>query len=157
MVPAMFALGQIAEQKGDFQSAMASYRDVAERDTNRVDVRVKLGSILLAGKQLDQATKYADEAYALAPTDPDVLSLKAAWRSISAIPPAPSISPSRRSKPSRANSTHCWSSPPNACAPTTPQGALALLNQATDKSQQQRRFPALQADGLSGAEGRRRR
>ena len=33
MVPAMFALGQIAEQKGDFQSAMANYRNVAERDT----------------------------------------------------------------------------------------------------------------------------
>ena len=76
MVPAIYALADIAERKGDFQSAVSSYRSVAEHDPKNVEARVHLGRILVAGGQLDVASKYADEAYALAPKEADVLSLK---------------------------------------------------------------------------------
>ena len=78
LVPAIYALGEIAEKKGDIKSAMGSYRDVADRDLKNVDARVHLGQMLVAAGQMDAAVKYADEAYALAPERADVLSLKAA-------------------------------------------------------------------------------
>ena len=78
LVPAIYALGVIAEKKGDYKSAMGSFRDVADRDVKNVDARVHLGQMLVAAGQLDSALKYADEAYALAPERPDVLALKAA-------------------------------------------------------------------------------
>ena len=78
LVPAILALGEIAEKKGDFKSAMGSYRDVADRDLKNVEARVHLGQMLVAAGQLDTALKYADEAYKLAPEQADVLSLKAA-------------------------------------------------------------------------------
>ena len=77
LVPAIFALGQIAEQQGDLVTALRSYRDVAERELGNVSVRIRLARLLLAGGQLDEASKYVDEAYALDAPDPDVLALKA--------------------------------------------------------------------------------
>ena len=77
-VPAIYALATVLEQQANFDGALNQFRNAAERDPKQVDARVHLSRLLLAGNQLDTALRYADEAYALAESNPDVLALKAA-------------------------------------------------------------------------------
>ena len=77
LVPAMFQLATVLEEQRQFQSALTTFRDVADRDPKHVEARVHLARLLLAANQLDDALKYADQAYALAPGDASVLAVKA--------------------------------------------------------------------------------
>lgn len=75
---AQFALGQALEQQGDYASAAKSYFAVAEQSPTDVPSRVRLSYILMAGAQLDEADRFAEEANKIAPDDPSVLVARAA-------------------------------------------------------------------------------
>lgn len=77
-VPALFALGKVEHERNQYQRAARMFARVAEQAPEHVDARVRLSRILLLAGQLDEALKYADQAYALARTNSDVLVLKAA-------------------------------------------------------------------------------
>jgi tetratricopeptide (TPR) repeat protein len=77
-VPALYSLGLAEEQQGHFDSAAKIYLAVRERSPDHVDSRVHIASMLAMAGQFDDAQKFADEAYSLAPSDPKVLALKAA-------------------------------------------------------------------------------
>ena len=77
-VDALFALGKVEEQQGHFDAAAKIYVAVAEHEPNHVQARVRLVYILTAAGLLDKAQEYADQAFALADTDPSVLVAKAA-------------------------------------------------------------------------------
>ena len=77
-VPALYSLGLAQEQMNRPEDAAKLFFAVTERAPEHVDARVHLATILLAYGQTDQALKFADEAYALAPSDAKVLALKAA-------------------------------------------------------------------------------
>src|SRR5262245_42935646 len=72
-VPARFSLGQIDEQNGNFESAVRSFLSVSERSPEDIQSRLHLAAILSAVGQLANAAKFADEAYALAKSNPEVL------------------------------------------------------------------------------------
>jgi cellulose synthase operon protein C len=76
--PARFALGDIAERRGDLRGAVAQYRRVAEADPRHVDARLRLARLMLLGGAMDEAITFADAAYALAPENVEVLSTRAA-------------------------------------------------------------------------------
>ena len=77
-VPALYSLGQVEEQQGHFDNAAQAYDAVTEQDPGNLNSRVRLAYILLAAGRLDEALKLADQALALAGSDPGVLALKAA-------------------------------------------------------------------------------
>ncbi len=77
LVPALVALADVQEKQGDLNGALRLYVNATERDTSNLIARVHASRILLAGGQLDSALKFADEAYALAPSDSEVLATKA--------------------------------------------------------------------------------
>ena len=78
LVPALMSLGKLERQKNRFQQAARIFASVAERAPEHVEGRVELARILLLAGQLDEAHKYADQAYALANANTEVLVLKAA-------------------------------------------------------------------------------
>ena len=77
-VPALFSLGKLEKKNNRFQQAARIFAGVAERSPEHVEARVELARILLLAGQLDEALKYADQAYALKDADEEVLVLKAA-------------------------------------------------------------------------------
>ena len=77
-VPALYSLGDAEQRQGHFDSAAQLYYNVTQLATDNVDARVGLANILLLAGKLDDAKKYADQAYALTATDPRVLAIKAA-------------------------------------------------------------------------------
>lgn len=70
---ALFALGLAQEQQGNYAEAVRSFLTVTEQVPEHVQARVRLSIILLAGGQVDEAAKYAEQAAALAADDPSVL------------------------------------------------------------------------------------
>ena len=122
MVPAMFALGQIAEQKGDYPvgDGELPQRGRARHQACRCAGQARRASCLPASSWTRPRNTPTKPMRWRQPI-PMCWRSRRRWRSISAIPPAQSISRSRRSKPSRASSTRCWSSPPNACVPAMPK------------------------------------
>ena len=78
LVPALMSLGRLERQKNRFQQAARIFASAAERLPEHVEARVELARILLLAGQLDEAHKYADQAYVLASTNTEVLVLKAA-------------------------------------------------------------------------------
>ena len=75
-IPALYALGEVEAQQEHFDNAARLFLNVTERDSAHVQARVRLASLLIAANQLDDSLKFVDQAYALAPTDPSVLTLK---------------------------------------------------------------------------------
>jgi tetratricopeptide (TPR) repeat protein len=75
---ALFALGTAQEQQGSYADAARTFLAVAEQAPDNVEARVRLTYILLAAGQVDEAAKYADQAYALAASDPTAMVAKAA-------------------------------------------------------------------------------
>jgi tetratricopeptide (TPR) repeat protein len=67
-----FILGAVEQALGRREAAIAAYRRAAELDPKAQSPRNNL-AVLLAGTDLPGALKAAQEAYALAPGDPDVL------------------------------------------------------------------------------------
>ena len=78
MVSAWFGLAKIAESEGDIPKLYGLLNKVVELDVKNVEARVKLGRLLLVGGKIDQALLNSDAAYAIAPNNVDVQSLKAA-------------------------------------------------------------------------------
>lgn len=77
LVDAHFAMAQALEQQGDYAAAAKSYFNVTELAADNVPARVRLGYILLAAGQVDEASKYAEQASAISPSDPSVLVVRA--------------------------------------------------------------------------------
>ena len=78
MVAAAIALGQLEEDQGHLDDAVQLYRSAAEHDPEDVPSRVRLAYLLLGADQLDDAARFADEAYAIAKVDPTILVAKGA-------------------------------------------------------------------------------
>ena len=77
-VPALFELGKVERQQNRIQQAARIFARVVERAPEHLEARIHLSRILLLAGQLDESLKFADQAYALASTDLEVLVLKAA-------------------------------------------------------------------------------
>jgi tetratricopeptide (TPR) repeat protein len=78
LMDARYQLGLMAEASENISGAIGHFREVADSDPDNLDVRVKLTRFMLLGNALEDARRYADQAMALAPEDPDVLAGKAA-------------------------------------------------------------------------------
>ena len=78
MVPALYALGKVEREQNRFQQAARIFARVTEQSPEHVEARIELSRILLLAGQLDESLKFADQAYALASTNVEVLVLKAA-------------------------------------------------------------------------------
>lgn len=77
-VGALMALGQIYEDNSDFSSAVHQYRRVVETDPSVLEAHIRLGQMMLAFNEVDEAVKSAVAAGQLAPEDPRTLMLRAA-------------------------------------------------------------------------------
>lgn len=77
-VPALFELAKSEQRLGNLRNAAGIYIRVIEAAPEHVEARVALGNILLLAGQLDEALKYANQAYGLAPGNAEVLVIKAA-------------------------------------------------------------------------------
>src|SRR4029079_14305939 len=62
-VPALYSLGLAEEQQGHYDTAIRNFVAVGERDPKHLGARIRLASLLLGAGQLDDALKFADEAY----------------------------------------------------------------------------------------------
>ena len=78
LTDARYELGKLAEEGGNLREAVGLYRDVADADAANLDVRIKLTQFMLLGNNLEEARRYADEAYALSPDRAEVIATKAA-------------------------------------------------------------------------------
>lgn len=78
MIQAWRGLLVIEEHNNNFAGSVPILRNIIELDANDLGARLKLGHILLAGKQLDQALDLANAAKALQPNSADALALRAA-------------------------------------------------------------------------------
>ncbi|MBL4762188.1 MAG: tetratricopeptide repeat protein [Gammaproteobacteria bacterium] len=78
LVAAWFGLAQIHERKQEWRKTYNVLNKIKELDPKHVDGRVKLGQILLASNQLDQALLDAKDILMLAPNDARAHSLMAA-------------------------------------------------------------------------------
>ncbi len=77
-VPAMYGLALIAEHNSNWDQTNALLRRVIELDPQHLQAHIKLGKLLLAAGRAEAAKEYSDAAMALAPTDADVIALRAA-------------------------------------------------------------------------------
>jgi tetratricopeptide (TPR) repeat protein len=77
-IQARLQVARLFEAEGDFPRAVNNYQRVAESDGENAEARIKLGLIYLAGNALDDAQRYAEEAIALAPQDPEALTAHSA-------------------------------------------------------------------------------
>lgn len=75
---ALFSLALAQEQQGNYADAVRSFLAVAEQLPDHVEARARLSYILLAGGQVDEAAKYADQAVAISAKDPSALVAQAA-------------------------------------------------------------------------------
>lgn len=77
-VGSRFQIGRMAERRENLRGAVSNYRLVAELDPAHLEARVKLAQFLLAGGEIDEAMRYAEQAVALAPADVDARTARAA-------------------------------------------------------------------------------
>jgi len=77
-IPALYSLGLAQERMGQLNDAAKIFYAVTERAPDHVDSRIHLATILMMYGQTGEAIKFADQAYALAPAEARVLTLKAA-------------------------------------------------------------------------------
>jgi tetratricopeptide (TPR) repeat protein len=75
-IPALYSLGLVQERMGHFPEAAKLFFTVTEREPDHIESRLQLATLLLMSRQTDEALKFADQAYAKAPNDPQVLALK---------------------------------------------------------------------------------
>ncbi len=74
---AQMALGEVEEGRSNFDSAARLYLAVAERNPQNLEARVRLARLLLASRQIEAASIYAEQGNKLAPADPRVLVIRA--------------------------------------------------------------------------------
>ena len=77
-VLALYSLGRLEQSQNRHEQAARIYFRIAEQAPEHVEARVNLARILLLAGQLDEALKFADQAYALESANTDILVLKAA-------------------------------------------------------------------------------
>jgi tetratricopeptide (TPR) repeat protein len=75
---AWFGLARIHERKQEWEQVYATLNKIREMAPNHVDARIKMGQLLLASNQLDQALTDATEILELAPADARAHALMAA-------------------------------------------------------------------------------
>lgn len=75
---AMYALGLIAESKGDFKTTYSLMNEVVEKDPKNIDALVKTGQILLAAGKVDLALERSNKAFAIDKNNVSALNLRAA-------------------------------------------------------------------------------
>ena len=75
---AVYALGLIAERKGDFKATYALMNEVLEREPNNIDALIKTGQILLAAGKIDLALEKSNKAFAVDKNNVGALNLRAA-------------------------------------------------------------------------------
>ncbi len=78
MPKAMYALGLIAERKGDFKATYGLMNEVIEKDPKNVDALVKTGQILLAAGKIDLALDRSNKALEVDKNNVSALNLRAA-------------------------------------------------------------------------------
>jgi tetratricopeptide (TPR) repeat protein len=78
LIDARYQLGLMAETDQNIGAAVGHFREVADSDPENLDVRLKLTRFMLLGNALEEARRFADQAQALAPENPEVLANKAA-------------------------------------------------------------------------------
>lgn len=77
-VLALYSLGRLEQSQNRHEQAARIFFRIAEQAPEHVEARVNLARILLLAGQLDEALKFADQAYALESANTDILVLKAA-------------------------------------------------------------------------------
>lgn len=78
MTPAWYGLAQIAERQGDWEKFFGLLNKVVDQDPKHLEAQIKLGRLLLAAGQLDQALAASDATLTLAKDNASVLALRAA-------------------------------------------------------------------------------
>lgn len=78
MPKAMYALGVIAERKGDFKATYSLMNEVIEKDPSNIDALVKTGQILLAAGKVDLALDRSNRAFEVDKNNVSALNLRAA-------------------------------------------------------------------------------
>lgn len=78
MPKAMYALGLIAERKGDFKATYGLMNEVIEKDPKHIDALVKTGQILLAAGKVDLALERSNKAFEVDKNNVAALNLRAA-------------------------------------------------------------------------------
>lgn len=77
-VPSLFELAKVEQRLKHWKAAIGVYLRVVDTAPEHVEARIGLTNLLLLAGQLDEALKFANQAYGLAPDKPEVLVLKAA-------------------------------------------------------------------------------
>lgn len=77
MSEATYGLALIAEKQADWERMYALLKRVIDQNPKHVDAQVKLGQLLLAAGQVEEALQVSDAAMALAPESAPVLALRA--------------------------------------------------------------------------------
>ena len=75
---AVYALGLIAERKGDFKATYSLMNEVLEREPNNIDALIKTGQILLAAGKIDLALERSNKAFTVDKNNVGALNLRAA-------------------------------------------------------------------------------
>ena len=75
---AMYALGLIAESKGDFKTTYSLMNEVVEKDPTNINALVKTGQILLAAGKVDLALERSNKAFEIDKNNVSALNLRAA-------------------------------------------------------------------------------
>lgn len=78
LVPAWRGLLEIEQHNKNHQAVIQILHSVVELDRNDIEVKIRLGSFMLAGKAMDQVLELADAALNLNSRHPGALALKAA-------------------------------------------------------------------------------
>ncbi|MEM7498350.1 MAG: tetratricopeptide repeat protein [Pseudomonadota bacterium] len=77
-VPSRLAIATLLEEGGNLAEAVRHYQIAAENDLKNVRSRVRLSQYMLVTRNLDRALEFSEQAYALAPEEPDVLAVRSA-------------------------------------------------------------------------------
>jgi tetratricopeptide (TPR) repeat protein len=74
----LLQLARIYERNGDFRRAVSFYIRVTELDRDNLEAHKKLATLFLGGNAIEEARDHAEDAFTLAPEDPEVLATRGA-------------------------------------------------------------------------------
>ncbi|MEO1316628.1 MAG: tetratricopeptide repeat protein, partial [Pseudomonadota bacterium] len=77
-VPSRLAIAELLEEDGKLAEAVRHYQIAAENDVKNIRSRVRLSQYMLVTRNIDRALEFSEQAYELAPEDPDVLAVRSA-------------------------------------------------------------------------------
>ena len=79
---ARYMMALVEEKEGNWRAVYGNLNAVVELDENHLQAITKLGTILLASKQIELATEKADRAMELAPANANSLALMASVEAV---------------------------------------------------------------------------